>query len=111
MHTLRPCGNVYAIEIRQSSLVRDVAYSRIVWLTTRIWSALAGPPSSSCACPIEDFNEIAHRASKSLGEPNEHREAGYLHPSFEVADERFVRLAAIGELLLGKAARRAEHAK
>jgi hypothetical protein len=65
----------------------------------------------SLAAAIEDVDQIAHRTRQRLRQSEEHRKAWDLHTTFEIADERLIRFAAVGELLLGEAARGAKCAQ
>jgi hypothetical protein len=69
----------------------------------------SSPPTPSGA--IENLHQFAHRALQSLGEADQHRKARDLHAAFEIADERFIRLTAIRQLLLSQTAGRAECAQ
>jgi hypothetical protein len=46
-----------------------------------------------------------------LGESQEHGETWEHHAAFDIADERYVRIAALGELRLRQAAREAERSQ
>ena len=56
------------------------------------------------AFTIEDLDQVAHGAFQRLRQSEEHRKAGDLHATFEIADERLVRFAAVRELLLSEVA-------
>jgi len=59
-------------------------------------------PSQDIFAPVgvEYFDKLAYLARERFRKPNEHRQTRDLHASFEIADERLIRFAAIRKLLL-----------
>ncbi len=60
---------------------------------------------------IEYVDEIVHTAVQRLGQTKDHREARHLHTAFEIADERAVRSATLGQFVLREIASNPEFAQ
>src|SRR6266508_1225563 len=60
---------------------------------------------------VKHPNEVVNTAFQRFRKPQNHRQARYLHPPFQVADEWVTRTAAFGELRLRQLAREAKFAQ